>query len=454
MVKAGFGKSKITPPVGCALVGYFEPRISNGIRDDLEAASLCLDDGKNVVFVAALDLVWVEKSVTRKTRALIRDLLKLPDAQVILHGTHTHTGPLPGRDTVNPFTDGFYVPDEYLERLPYMIVESLKQSYEERRPAGFGFAKTRVEGISFIRRYLMKSGMVVTNPTKTGEIVSPVGIIDRDLAVMKITDKDGNLYGLAMNYPLHPDTLGDTRISSDWPGLLRRKVEDAYDGRVNAVLFNGPCGDVNHIDPFSKGTRNPDIGEKIADALSLKTIALEKDIDTTGLEFIKFATTQLRMPKRKITKKDVLQAQTIVQAYPANTLKTFIAKSILAQSRNKAKYLSNEFDVLALEEKAAIFAIAGEPFCEYGLWIKQMSPYPFNMILENSNSFFGYIPTDAAFRQAVKNQQIQPDEFPAIRVSEAIGMEASYETSPLSCAVGPGSEKVFIRGVKEILNKI
>ena len=45
MLKAGFARGEITPPMGVSVQGYFEPRTAKGILDPLLATAVAFDDG-------------------------------------------------------------------------------------------------------------------------------------------------------------------------------------------------------------------------------------------------------------------------------------------------------------------------------------------------------------------------------------------------------------------------
>ncbi len=82
---------------------------------------------------------------------------------------------------------------------------------------------------------------------------------------MKIEDGKGNLRCIGMNFAMHPDTIGGELVSGDWPGMLVDRVSRHFG--CDAIFFNGPSGDINHINPYDRDTRSPQITEKIVSTL-------------------------------------------------------------------------------------------------------------------------------------------------------------------------------------------
>lgn len=73
----------------------------------------------------------------------------------------------------------------------------------------------------------------------------PYGPVDDEVGVLKISDKDGNPKVIVMNYACHPDVVCDNyEISADYPGIATKKVEEAFDNKVNCLFVNGAGGNV------------------------------------------------------------------------------------------------------------------------------------------------------------------------------------------------------------------
>ena len=97
----------------------------------------------------------------------------------------------------------------------------------------------------------MKDGKVRTNPgVGNPDILHPIGDVDERVNVLRFDRADDSL--VLVNFGCHPDTVGGSLISGDWPGFLRRRLEKSLDN-VKCIFFNGAQGDVNHVNVNAKG---------------------------------------------------------------------------------------------------------------------------------------------------------------------------------------------------------
>jgi len=121
-VKAGFGKVDITPRVGVELCGYgpYLCRSSTRVLEPLFAPGVGVEQGALRWVVVSCDLIAVNTPTVRRVRALVRAATGLRDDQIMVHCTHTHSGPC-----TLPELIGWGAPDElYFEILPHRIAKA------------------------------------------------------------------------------------------------------------------------------------------------------------------------------------------------------------------------------------------------------------------------------------------------------------------------------------------
>ncbi|MFN4227880.1 MAG: neutral/alkaline non-lysosomal ceramidase N-terminal domain-containing protein [Candidatus Ratteibacteria bacterium] len=453
-MKVGFGKVCITPPVGFSLVGYFVDRRSEGIMDPLFATSMVIDDGKNLFALVSCDLIWIENEIVKRVKEIVKEKLKIKPKNISIHATHTHTGPLPSRPDNSIYTKNFYVDSSYLKILPLLIAESIKVAFKNLKEIEIGFGKSRVEQIAFNRRYLMKDGRVITNPfTQKKNIVRSIGEVDDTLYVV-VFKGNKNYIGFILNFALHPNTIGGNLISADWPGALRKKIEDEF--KCNALILNGPSGDINHINPLDDTTRTNKIKEIIAEKIFERTKEILNNIEFKKYESIKPFFKSFTLNYYPYTKKDIEKAKEILKSkIPHDSLKYLIATSIINidKQKKKEKKLNLYFNGFSIDKELCILTLPGEIFAGIGKKIRETLPFENIIIAQNSNFHLGYIPTKEAFLQHKNNLKIKPD-FDNVCLSEAIGINSSYETLPLACKVGKNSEDIILKSIRTILKSI
>jgi len=444
-MKIGFGKTVITPPVGFSLVGYFHDRRSTGIKDDLYSISAVFDDGKEKFVVITCDLVGIDKKTVRKVRELVFKDLKIQHKNILIHATHTHTGPLISPPGNSIYIKGFYMEKSYLDLLPFYIAGSVRIAWENKEEVKIGFGKEKVEGIAFNRRYLLKDGRVVTNPfLQKDKIVKSAGPVDKTVGVLKVENKKGQLKGLFVNFALHPDILGETLISADWPGLVRNKLTKKFSG-VEVMVLNGPSGDINHVNPADTEIRSLSIGEKISTKLKKAVLKLLPEIKTKNSVHLKSFGKEIKLPYRKISTAEYKKAiSDLKKKLPYDSLQSLISKQIinLEKEKKKEKEIRTEINGFSLGKDFFLLGLPGEIFTEIGINIKKNASFKNVFIVQNSNDKLGYVPSQKAFLQHKKNLVLKPD-YGSTRLTEAIGINCSYETTPLACKVGEKSGEIL-----------
>lgn len=239
-LKAGFARVDITPMMGIDIAGYFVKRVADGVLDTLEANALAVEAGGEKAVMVVIDHCGLDKQYLGKYRTMISEKTGLRRENIMLTVTHTHTGPCLNPDTTDPLQL------EYDTFLGHRVTDAAAAALEDLKDAKLGIAVGNAPNIAFIRRYVMKDGTIKTNPgVNNPDIVKCAGETDERVNVIRFNRGDaGDI--VFVNFGCHPDVVGGTKISADWPKFLRTTVEKAIDG-AKCLFFNGAQGDVNHV---------------------------------------------------------------------------------------------------------------------------------------------------------------------------------------------------------------
>jgi len=126
----GTAAVKITPPIGIPLAGYYSPRGSEGVLDDLYTKVVVLDDGQTQVAMVVCDLITVPRHTVLEARKLIEQQTKIPGSRVMISATHTHTGPVLARETARDDSDGGSgdLANKYTAELPAKIAQGVAEA--------------------------------------------------------------------------------------------------------------------------------------------------------------------------------------------------------------------------------------------------------------------------------------------------------------------------------------
>ena len=244
-LKAGFARVDITPLMGIGISGYYVPRTADGVLDPLEADALALSSGENTaIFISVDNCGLAPTSVYTQCRERAAKAAGVPADAILIAATHNHTSPFWGEGD-DPMVA------EYTRFLEGRIADAARMAVEDMKEARLGFGVGEAKNVAFVRRFRMKDGSVATNPgVDNPEIDHPIGDVDERVNVLRFSRKGAEEIVL-VNFGNHPDVVGGTKLSADWPGFLRRRVERALP-HVKCIFFNGAQGDVNHVNVHPK----------------------------------------------------------------------------------------------------------------------------------------------------------------------------------------------------------
>ena len=407
-LKAGFAKAVITPPVGAYLQGYFHPRCSEGIHDDLYAKAMVLADGNTEIALVSCDLLGVSGEIVSAARRLIEKSCGISQDNVMICATHIHSGPATAQLD--------YVPEEQVDRVWIEILErkiagAAQMAKGNMRDARIGVGLGSEDSIIFNRRYRMRDGMVLTNPGRGNpEIVGPVGPVDPDVRVMKVEDLAGNLMGLFVNYANHVDVVGGLFISADYPGYMARAINKVYGNEVSVMFTNGAFGDVNHIDVKNHDQKaGYEEAERMGTILAGDVISVAEKISCSQDYPIKVRREIVALPMKQIAVPETakgLMAEEEIKSKPS-VVEAALARKHQIWSQCEEKIIAAELQAITLGN-AVLTGIPGELFVELGMKLKQNSVFEHTFVISLANDYIGYIPTAKAFEEGSYESTFSP----------------------------------------------
>jgi hypothetical protein len=221
-LRAGYGEATITPPLGTDLTGFgfYLDRKAEIVLDDLKVRALFLDDRKTRLLIISCDLIGLSVARSDRLRRRVAAALGLPEQNILLSCTHTHSGP-----ATESFPGLGRVDRNYLRRLPEAVAEASRAAAASAEEAEFGFDVEAVEPIGFNRR---RKNFIEIDPW---------------LKVGVVRQKDRRLF--LLNYACHAVTLGPSKeVSADFPGALGRELESGGD---RCLFLQGFCGDIDPV---------------------------------------------------------------------------------------------------------------------------------------------------------------------------------------------------------------
>jgi hypothetical protein len=418
-LRAGAAMVNITPPMGTPMAGYYHQRGSQGVIDDLYAKAVVLHDGSTKVALVVCDIISLPRTAVLETRRLIEQQTGIAPGNVMISATHTHTGPVLARNSARDDLDGSNSEQakDYTARLPQAIAQAVADANDRLTPVRVSHAREYEHRLAFNRRFWMKDGTVGWNPGKLNRnIIRPVGPIDPEVGVVYFETADKKPILTYVNFAMHPDTVGGTGISADYPGVLARRLADYKGSQMVTIFANGTCGNLNHINVNWAGQqKGPEEASRLGTILAAAVFKAYMDLKPVGDTTLRVASETLELPLAKVTEDDVRQAKQIAQQKDqAKFMEQVQAYKALDVDARQGKPLEVEVQVITMGSALAWVSLPGEIFVELGLSIKAGSPFEQTHIAELANGSIGYIPNRSAYA------------------------EGSYEVVSTRCAEGSG----------------
>lgn len=400
MLKAGFNKVCISPPLGVPLAGFAaRPEVSTGIHDDLFARALVLETEAASVAMVSVDLLALPGEFVNRVRESIHDRTSIERDAIMIASTHTHAGPVTIKTFFNP--DGS-VDSQYMNMLARCIEEAVSNAWRDRAPAKVGIGAGHVAGVGVNRRSADQKP------------------VDDQIGIIRVTDLAQNTKAVLINYACHPTVLGPDNllVTGDFPAFAVEAIENAIGPGGFAMFVNGTQGNISMghsselsaigvVTPGRTFARAAELGQLLADA-TLKTLATINvdDHPVLAATSIQITLPLKNYPSASETLKTLRDSEAHLNALVSdngdNTEQVRRAKSDhLYASIND--FYARETEALADRmlpvelqgiriDDAVFVAIPGEVFVEIGLQLKQLAAYKL-FIVGIANGYIGYLPT-------------------------------------------------------------
>jgi hypothetical protein len=424
-LSAGYDEVGITPPLGGSMPGYFRDRKATGVLDPLKSKVLYLRRGDESVALVACDLIGMGALSVERIRVKVKTLTEAPPRHIWIHCTHTHNGGmLPRGGGFTSDAESIY-PDFYpgtvdetwvgqmVDRTAAAIVQAANRARAEKK---LTLHVGRETTLAHYRRFVMKDGTVRTNPGRGNpSILRPAGEIDPRVHVLKWH----HARILLIIFGMHPDCVGGTRYSADYPHYLTEVLRHALGADWRVIFFNACCGNINHIDVNNPNQESgPQEAERIGQTLALAVLeALKKEqVLTDSVIAIRKTDVQCRL--RKPAPQDIAEAEKLLRTYKETGKNPFgfndlYAPAALVLARTKDREHRAEVAVMRVGS-FGLAALPGEVFVELGREVETASPFRPTRTIGLTNGSLGYIPTrrgyaEGGYEAGYRSARYEPD---------------------------------------------
>ncbi len=430
MLKVGFARVDVTPPLGVDMPGYYQQRNAKEILDPLEITAVAFSDGDASAVIYQIDTEAVHDKVVARMKEAVGTATGLKPENLYVHASHTHTGgelhPFGvGSPGENPIMDSpaRKLDDLYIEHCITRMADVSRLALADLKPAKLSCARTVAKRISFGRRYLMKDGRTLTNPgVGNPDIVRAAGNPPDEEVLLLRADREGGKPVAVISFQTHPDVVGGESISADWPGMTRRVFERATGGDAHCIFLNGTQGDVNHVcvnpgpgelngmhSDFDDVYRGYDHALHMANVVAGAALAQWLKCAPLADGKVRCAVKAVRVPSQRPTAEELVVAKKYWALHEAGKdeeipfkgmeLTTEVARAgRMLALENGPDYFDLNLSAIAVGD-VAFAGFPGEPFNDIGKAVKKDSPFAFTVPTCLTNGSQGYFPFSDAYKE-------------------------------------------------------
>jgi len=409
-LKAGAAVRVVNPTKPAATVGHRVTRLFTNVYQDIRVQTLVLEDGSgNRLVWMGCDFCLVPSPVVDRMKQQIHERHGIKPNAVCINSSHTHSAPpLSPLATATP--EQF--DPEYGDFVVREAVATVGDALARLTPARVRYAEDICR--LGINRRLGEPGQIRFGP-------NPEGAVDRRVQIVAAESaSDGSLIGVAVKYACHPVTVVNVGLGSDYPGYMRRFVEDHYPGAV--VVFLQGCGanvdsqvGASGLSPETLSRLTVGFGRELATrALKsdqpLLTLAegfgreladgVQRALKNQGTPIagpIETEYTVIDLPMDKVPAEKYREEAARNSAFAGVWGKMY--SGMLARGEEIPETWPYRIQAFRLGGGKAPFTLAaldGEVFCEYGLNLGRMLQPAATVVLGYSNGVVTYLPTAQA----------------------------------------------------------
>ncbi|MHB8995303.1 MAG: hypothetical protein ACYC63_08665 [Armatimonadota bacterium] len=395
---AGAAQLDITPGLGAHLIGYFNDRVATDIMDPLQAKAIVLRNDETTIGFVICDLIAVPGSVVNAAKAIIAERAGVAPENILIAGTHTHTGPAISSALGTPAEEG------YADWVATRIADSLMLALKRLQPAQFAHGTGACPGEVHNRRWHMKDGTVRMNPGhQNPDALRPAGPTDPQLGLMVLRTPQGSPIAALGNLSLHYVGVREDHnvICADYFAAFGRSLNRCAGAHFVCPLANGTFGDVNNIDATNPDRVSSGITSQIervgnvvaAEAWRVWNSLREDDFRSEVPLGTKL--TEINFAARCPSEEELAAARALLESGDKSDEMERVYANEIVLCAEAPKEWPVPIHSLRIGD-LGIVGLPGEVFTEIGLDIKARSPFAQTMNIGIANATVGYVATDRA----------------------------------------------------------
>lgn len=413
-MRVGLATVDFTPRAGLPLMGNFRDDYSaRGVHDPLCAKAVVFADSQGAkAAVLAVDLCMLDRDNVALMRRVIGSQCDVPPENVLIHATHTHSGPATNGQYSFGIDFAAYRADA--DALLAQAASAVAVANARLTDVTLSIGYAEEDRLSFNRRLRRKDGSTQMNwealmpGFDPAQVEGAWGPIDPQVACL-VVEESKTPTAAIVNFALHPAILaGDNWLySADYPGYLAEALARTLGDRFSSVFVNGCSGNVNHVDYREphQGRGYP-MAQRVGYMLAAAAHQAIRARALVAADRISVSCQQVTLPRIQIGEATREWCRRILEEARQNPLQgqvdglpdAYFADARLKMYDKQEK--PDAVEVMAIRiGDLALVGLPGENFAESGLEIKRRSPARHTLVAGLANDAIGYLPRREAFEQ-------------------------------------------------------
>jgi len=405
-LRAGVSEIELKPELGLA-TGDGAPQ-AKGFLTPLYVKALVLANGDDQVAVATLDMLGIDRPDALRAAELANERCGIPAQAIIMACSHTHVAPsmLPTlhtyREAFNPYWDETAKAREraWINTVVETIASAVCDARAHLQEASIGVVTADLPWLIFNRRRHTRNFGVWTHwmGIPKDQAYRPEGPVDPEFGLFVVRGADHRPICLMWNFTGHNSFNFGDKYSADLPYTVQSALDERMGEHVPCLYTPGCSGNTNYFD-FQK----PEGLEKATEGVASAIMAIYREACTLPVVKLGSRQAELLCAQRDVShywwKHDIETKLPAWANYGLQEVARFQAEAKagagLAPALESETY-PVDVTVLRLGE-AALVGVPAEAFVEFGLMIKERSPFRRTYVASYANGYAGYVATRRAF---------------------------------------------------------
>lgn len=387
---AGAAREDTTPELGTFLYGYRPDIACKSVHDPLHITALAVSQYSQTALLLTAEIGDIQTELCKKIIAEISSVSGVPERNILISSTHTHTAP-----NLSGVVGWGDIDINYYEKifLPSALRASEK-ALENLTPAEIAVGVTESK-VGINRRQHYEDGTI-------GLGQNPHACYDPNMTVVSIRSKEDKKGILNLiHYGCHGTSAGLAEaVSRDWSGVMIDRLE--HETNTLTAFWNGAIGDVGPRLTNGETTGNLSYTEELGGVAATDALNAYKNrggYHSGELEILKDVVHLpcKKMPTLEEVNKKLERFENPESLINIDRLEYEHYKETKAFLENGDGEVKTEytFEQTIISLGDVVFVpFPYEHFSEISLRLREYSPYPYTLTLSCTNGYNVYLPSE------------------------------------------------------------